>query len=141
MNKSGLILNDMLASLRRLAKVSKAKLGGVACFVVKNGSIVSSGINHNPTGAPMEELVDGELASRPEIIHAEIASLKAAHENNIDISGATLLVTMSPCLSCAKEIKKTGVKEVCYLYDWWDKAALDILKTAGVKVKKLKEER
>lgn len=132
---------DFLAPLRRLAKASKAELGGVACFIVKNGAIVSSGINHNPTGGPMEELVDGKLVSRPEILHAEVASLKAAEANGIDLSGATMLLNMSPCIACARAVAATDIRSVYYLHDWWDKAALDILHKNGIEAKKLKEER
>lgn len=131
---------DLLAPLKKLAKVSKAELGGVACFIVKNGAVVSSGINYNPTGEPMEDVVDGKLVSRPEVIHAEVAALQAAALNDIDLHDATLLLNMSPCIKCAREIIKTDIREVQYLYEWWDKAALEILHEGGVATKKLKEE-
>lgn len=134
-------IQDLLAPLRRLAKVSQAKLGGVGCFIVKNGAIVSSGINYNPTGEPMEQIVDGKLVSRPEVIHAEVAAIRAAEANAVDLSGTTILLNMSPCIKCAREITQSGISELCYLYEWWDKAALDILREGGIKVKKLKEER
>lgn len=132
---------DLLAPLRRLAKASKAELGGVSCFIVKNGAIISSGINHNPTGEPMEELVNGKLVSRPEVVHAEVAALRAAERNTVDLQGATLLLNMSPCIKCAAEIAKTPIKEVYYLHEWWDKAALEILQEHGVTTEKLKEKR
>ncbi|MCL2038168.1 deaminase [Candidatus Saccharibacteria bacterium] len=141
MNRSMIGIEDLIAPLKKLAKVPQAKLGGVACFFVKNGSIVSSGINHNPTGEPMEEMIDEKLVTRPEVIHAEVAAIRAANENGVDLTDATLLITMSPCIKCAREIAETGIGEICYLYDWWDKAALDILREHGMKVKKLKEAR
>lgn len=134
-------IHDLIAPLKKLAKVSQAELGGVACFFVKNGAVISSGINYNPTGEPMEQLVDGKLVSRPDIIHAEIAAIQAAAENGVDLSGATLLLNMSPCIKCAPEIVKTGIAELKYLYEWWDKAALDIVRAAGIKTEQLKEER
>jgi len=126
--------------LKKLAKVPQVRLGGVACFIIKNNSIVSSGMNHNPTGGPMEYEVDGKLMTRPEVIHAEVAAINAAAENNVDISGSALFMTMSPCINCAKAITKTPIEEVIYMYDWWDKAALQILHDAGIKTKKLKED-
>lgn len=131
---------DLLAPLKKLAKVPQAKLGGVACFVVKNGAVVSSGINYNPTGEPMEQIVDGKLVTRPEVVHAEVAAIRAAAENAVDLSGATLLITMSPCIACACEIAKTSISEVAYLYEWWDKAGLDILNENGITTKKIEEE-
>lgn len=130
---------DLISSLKKLAKVSQAQLGGVSCFFVKNGAVISSGINYNPTGKSMEYEVDGKLVSRPEVIHAEVAAIRAAVENGVNLSGATLLLTMSPCIKCASEIVKTGVSEVDYLYEWWDKAALEIVREAGIKTEQLKE--
>lgn len=130
---------DLFTLLKKLAKVSKATLGGVACFFVKNGAVISSGLNFNPTGEPMEELVEGRLVSRPEVIHAEVAAIRAAADNAVDLSGATMLLTMSPCVKCAGEIAKTGIAELQYLYEWWDKAGLNIVQEAGINVEQLKE--
>lgn len=130
----------LIKPLKKLAKVPPAKLGGVACFLIKNGAIISSGINHNPTGGPMEDVIDGKLVTRPEVVHAEIAALSAAEANAIDVTGSILLLTMSPCLRCAKIIAATNVAEVSYLYDWWDKASFDVLHAAGIRTKKLQEE-
>lgn len=129
---------DFLGPLKKLAKTSKAELGGVSCFIIKNGAIVSSGINYNPTGESMETLVNGKLVSRPEILHAEIAALQAAAKNHVDVNGATLLLNMSPCINCAREIAKTDIREVQYVYEWWDKAALDILHDGGVTTRQVK---
>lgn len=132
---------DLIAPLKKLAKASQAKLARVACFVIKNGAVVSSGINYNPTGAPMEDLVDGEWVSRPEVVHAEVAAIQAATANHIELEGTRLLLTMSPCITCAHEIVSAGIRDVSYLYEWWDKASLDILHDGGVTTQKLKEER
>lgn len=134
-------IRDLIGPLKKLAKASQSKIGGVSCFVIKNNAVISSGINYNPTGEPMEEIVDGKLVSRPEVIHAEVAALRAAVENAVDVSGATLLLNMSPCIKCAQEIVKTGLSDVKYLYEWWDRAALDILRGAGINTEQLKEER
>ncbi|PID99382.1 cytidine deaminase [Candidatus Saccharibacteria bacterium] len=133
--------NVFIAPLKKLAKASKAQLGGVACFVLKNGAIISSGLNHNPTGKPMEMLVDGKLVSRPEVVHAEVAAIQAATANGVDLADATLLLTMSPCIKCAQQIVKTDIARVHYLYEWWDKAGLDTLRAANVKVKKVRQEK
>lgn len=132
-------LKDFIAPLKRLAKVPEAKLGGVACFFIKNGSIIGSGINHNPTGGPMEDEINGKLVSRPEVIHAEITAIQTAKKNGIDLTDSMLLITMSPCINCAREIAKTGISELHYLYEWWDKASLDLLAENGIKI--VKEEK
>lgn len=134
-------IQDYISPLKRLAKIPQAQLGGVACFFIKNGAIISSGINHNPTGGPMEMMLDGKLISRPEVIHAEIDAIQKAARNSVDLSGATLIVTMSPCIKCAHEITKTGINELKYLYEWWDAAALNTLREHGIRTEKIKEER
>lgn len=134
------VYRDLVKPLKKLAKVPQARLGGVACFIIKNNAIVSSGINYNPTGGPMEDFIDGTFVTRPEVIHAEAAALAAAHDNAIDLAGSTLLITMSPCLACAKKVATSGIQEMVYLYDWWDKASLRVLKDAGITTKKWTEE-
>lgn len=131
--------NALIAPLKKYAKASEAKLGGVACFIIKDGAIISSGLNHNPTGQPMEMVVDDKLVSRPEVVHAEVAALQAAANNQVDIDGATMMLTMSPCIQCAQAIAESDIASVHYLYDWWDAAALDILREHNIDVKKIEE--
>ncbi|MDR0980099.1 MAG: cytidine deaminase [Candidatus Nomurabacteria bacterium] len=140
-------IKDFIAPLKKMAKSVPAKLGGVACFIIKNGAIISSGVNHNPTGGPMEDEIEitenGEklrkLITRPEVIHAEVATIQAAKTNQINLTDAIILLTMSPCINCAKAIAQTGVKELYYLYDWWDKAGLQLLQENDIKIVKIKE--
>lgn len=136
---SSTALLDFIRPLKRLAKTSKAKLGGVACFFIKNGAIVSSGVNYNPTGEPMEHVVDGTLISQPEVVHAEAAAIHAAIRNGVDLAGTTMLITMSPCIDCAHKIAHAKIRELVYLYDWWDKAGLAILHDAGIHTRQIKE--
>ena len=133
------IATTFIAPLKRLAKVPKAQLGGVACFFLKNNAIISSGINYNPTGGPMETEVNGKLVSHPAVIHAEIAAIASAEANQIDLTGSTLLITMSPCIKCAKVIARTGIRELVYLYEWWDKASLDLLREHDIIITKWEE--
>jgi len=127
---------DFFAPLKKLAKIPQTKLGGVACFFIKNGAIISSGINHNPSGGPMDQEVGGKIIAHPDVIHAEIAAIQAAKENGVNLTGSTLLLTMSPCLQCAEAIVETHIDQLHYLYDWWDKAALDLLRKNDIKIVK-----
>ena len=133
-------VEDLILPLKKMAKIPKAKLGGVACFFIKNGAIISSGINYNPTGKSMEEEIDGKWITRPEVVHAEIAAIESAKENGVNLADSTLILTMSPCIKCAKVIAKTGIKELYYIHEWWDKAALDLLREQGIKVSELRKE-
>ena len=48
-------------------------------------------------------------------IHAEQNALIYAVKNHTPVDGATLYVTLSPCLSCARIILTMGIKRVVYL--------------------------
>lgn len=50
----------------------------------------------------------------PTVLHAEEVAIIAANENRADLTGATLYVTRQPCLSCAKLIVESGIKQVYY---------------------------
>ncbi|MDR0955534.1 MAG: cytidine deaminase [Candidatus Nomurabacteria bacterium] len=129
----------LVRPLKRLAKTSRSKRCQVACFFIKNGAIISSGVNHNPTGQPMEDLVDGKLVSRPEVVHAEVAAIEAARQNGVNLAGSTLLLTTSPCINCARQIAELNIAQLDFLYEWWDKAALELLRSRGIKIKQIKE--
>jgi len=73
--------------------------------------------------------------------HAEQNAIcQAAYYGN-SIAGGTIYVTISPCLTCAKLIINSGIREVVYGGDY---AFLDtvkkMFKAAGVKHRKFKGE-
>ncbi len=96
----------------------------VGCVIVKNGSIISSGVT--------------SLNGRP---HAEINALKS----NKNFSGSTMYTTLEPCTHygktspCVNSISKKGIKKVCYPILDPDKRtqnkAKKILKKKKIKVK------
>lgn len=135
---------DFVKPLKRLARVAEKKygahLGAVACFFLKNGAVVSSGVNHATDGGAMEDFRDGKWVTRAEVVHAEVAAIAAARENGVDLRGAELLLTMSPCLACARELAKTGIVRLYYVNEWWDVAGLELLREAGVETIKLEED-
>ncbi len=48
-------------------------------------------------------------------IHAEQNAILYAVKNKTSVEGATLYVTLSPCLSCARIIYSMGISRVIYL--------------------------
>ena len=79
-------------------------------------------------------------------IHAEQNALLYAVKNNSSVEGATLYVTLSPCLACARIILTMGVKKVIYyksyaVYKGIDKdEGVDFLLQFGVEVEAYKGE-
>ena len=68
------------------------------------------------------------------MIHAEINALLKCDYNN---RGEKIMyVTLSPCKMCAKAMINGGVKEVVYDEEYRDVSGLDLLKSAGVTVRR-----
>jgi len=85
----------------------------VGALVVKNKMIISDGYNGTPSG--FENICEDENnVSKPYVLHAEANAITklARSENNSD--GATLYITASPCIECAKLIIQAGIKRVVY---------------------------
>ena len=96
----------------------------VAAVVVKDRRIISTGYNGTPRG--VKNCMDGGCArcasNAPsgsglgECIcsHAEENAITRAAYHGISTKGATIYVTLSPCLTCSKMIINAGIREVVY---------------------------
>jgi len=113
------IYMDLAKNLSRKSHCVKAKVGAV---ISKDTRIVSLGYNGPPAGThncDQEWPVDGCARDRKGgcslALHAEANAILYASKNQITMEGATLYVTLSPCIACAKIIFTTGIKKVIYL--------------------------
>jgi dCMP deaminase len=78
-----------------------------------------------------------ELKTKPEVLHAEtnaIAKLAKSTESGL---GATLFVTHSPCLDCAKLVYQSGINSVYYRNAYRSDDGINFLTKAGVTVNKI----
>jgi dCMP deaminase len=128
------------------AELSTARRLKVGAIVVKDDRIISIGYNGMPSGwdnnceyehYSLGNPNDFELKTRPEVLHAEtnaIAKLARSSESGL---GATLFVTHSPCLDCAKIIYQSGIKHVYYATDYRDDSGIAFLRNSGIQVDKL----
>jgi dCMP deaminase len=74
------------------------------------------------------------LKTRPEVLHAESNAIaKLAKSTNSGL-GATLFVTHSPCIQCAKLIYQSGISNVYYNKNYKDDSGIKFLKNSGVTV-------
>jgi dCMP deaminase len=94
----------------------------VGSVIAKDTRIVSLGYNGPPSGThncDEEWPVDGCARDRKGgcslALHAEANAILYAAKNQITLEGATLYVTLSPCLPCARIIYTTGIKKVIFL--------------------------
>jgi len=118
-------------------KASQAKkTAKVGAAIIADGKVISMA-NANVVEGPMEYEKDGVWVSPPTVSHAEERCIAQAARDGVSLNGATMIVTLSPCMVCSRLIVNSGIKELHYIDDWWDKNALDFLAQNGVKVVKL----
>ncbi|MFC2474504.1 MAG: dCMP deaminase family protein [Prevotella sp.] len=115
------------------AENSYCKRRQVGALVVKDKMIISDGFNGTPSG--FENVCeDKNNVTRPYVLHAEanaITKLARSHNNS---DGATLYVTASPCIECAKLIIQSGIKRVVYGEKYRLDDGIQLLLRAGVNV-------
>ena len=92
----------------------------VGALIVKDKMIISDGYNGTPSG--FENVCEDENAIT-----------KIARSNNSS-DGATMYVTASPCIECAKLIIQAGIKRVVYSEHYRLEDGIELLKRAGVEV-------
>lgn len=79
------------------------------------------------------------LKTRPEVLHAERNSLDKLAKGHESGENASIFITHSPCLECAKSIYGSGITEVFYHNDYRSDDGINFLKQCGIKVEKLED--
>lgn len=123
----------------QFASLSYAQRLKVGCIIVKDGRIISFGYNGMPSGWENKcEYSDGEsLVTRQEVLHAETNAISKLARSTESGEGATMFVTHSPCIHCAKIIYQSGIKALFYGEDYRDSSGVDFLKQSEIKVTKI----
>lgn len=119
---------------RKASQAEKTAKVGAAIIV---GDKIISMPNASLTDGPMELEQDGKWTSPPTVSHAEERCISQAASDGVPLRGSTMIVTLSPCMACARLIANSGIAAVHYIDDWWDQNALDFLRDRGIKVVKL----
>ena len=103
----------------------------VGALIVKDKMIISDGYNGTPSGFEnVCELEDG--TTKPYVLHAEANAITKVAKSSNNSLGATLYVTASPCLECAKLIIQSGIKRVVYSEMCRLDDGLRLLERAGI---------
>lgn len=121
------------------AENSYCKRRQVGALLVKDKTIISDGYNGTPSGFP-NVCEDDNDTTFPYVLHAEANAIAKVAQSNNSSDGATLYVTASPCIECAKLIIQAGIKRVVYSEKYRLTDGIDLLKRAGVKVEFLNEQ-
>ena len=137
------MLQAHLDVAQRYSELSHGRRLKVGAVVVKDDRIISIGYNGTPPGWDNnceDELPDGSLKTKPEVLHAEenaIGKLARSHESG---NGAAMFITHAPCAQCAKLILVSGIKSVFYRDTYRDDSGVQFLIKGGIDVQQLKEE-
>lgn len=96
----------------------------VGAVIVKNKQILATGYNGPPSGSvhciaqgycyPGLSSCDASKTMPSRAVHAEANAIAQAAKHGISTEGASIYVTLEPCLSCLKLLISAGVREVFY---------------------------
>lgn len=121
----------------------------VAAVIVKDKRVIATGYNGTPRGVKNcneggcprcnSFAASGTKLEECLCSHGEENAITQSAYHGVNIGGATIYTTFSPCLLCTKMIINSGLKEVVYNVNYpLGGVALRLLREAGVRVRKLK---
>lgn len=110
----------------------------VGALLVKDKMIISDGYNGTPSG--FENVCeDDNNVTKPYVLHAEANAITKVARSSNSSEGATLYVTASPCIECAKLIIQSGITRVVYGEKYRIMDGVELLKKAGIEVEFIEE--
>jgi len=134
MTKKQLLLDNRYM---RMAKIwgenSYCERRKVGALLVKNQMIISDGYNGTPSGFE-NKCEDDNNVSKPYVLHAEANAITKVARSNNSSNNATLYVTASPCIECAKLIIQSGIKRVVYGEKYRIMDGVELLERAGIEI-------
>ena len=123
---------------KRVSKMSFAKRAQVGAILVKDDNIISMGWNGTPSGFSndceinVDEHDPSSLLTKEEVLHAESNCISKVAKSNQSSLGATMYITISPCMDCSKLIVQSGISRVVYENFYRDQKSLDFLSKCGI---------
>src|SRR3989338_8065638 len=122
----------------------RREIGAVA---VKDKRILATGYNGSPSGLAhcldigcLREKLGIPSGQRQELcraLHAEQNVIIQACIHKVDLKNATIYVTNQPCVICSKMLISIGIKEIVFSEGYPDELAVQMLKEAKVKMRKI----
>ncbi len=134
MEEKQLTLDRRYLRMARIwAENSYCKRRQVGALIVKDKSIISDGYNGTPSG--FENVCeDDQGVTKKYVLHAEANAITKVAASTNNCCGATVYVTASPCIECAKLIIQAGIKRVVYSEEYHLRDGVELLQHAGVEV-------
>lgn len=131
--------NLYMSIAENVADMSHATRLHVGSVIVKDDNIIGYGWNGMPTGWEniCEHMVNGELKTRPEVLHAESNAIaKLARSTNSGV-GASIYITHAPCIECSKLIHQAGINSVYYRNQYRNDDGVKFLEKCGIGIERV----
>ena len=132
--KKQLLLDSRYLRMTQIwAENSYCRRRQVGALLVKDKMIISDGYNGTPTG--FENVCEDESGlSKPYVLHAEANAITKLARSSNNSDGATIYITASPCIECAKLIIQAGIKRVVYGEKYRLTDGIELLERAGIEL-------
>ena len=137
--KQYLLDQRYLAMARIWSQNSYCNRRQVGAIIVKNKMIISDGYNGTPSGFE-NECEDCHNKTKPYVLHAEANAITKVARSHNSSDGATLYVTASPCIECAKLIIQAGIRRVVFSEKYHQEDGIQLLRRANIDVVHIDEE-
>ena len=132
-NKQFLLDQRYLKMASVWAQNSYCKRRQVGALLVKDKMIISDGYNGTPSGFE-NNCEDENNKIFPYVLHAEANAITKVAKSNNSSDGATLYVTSSPCMECAKLIIQAGIVRVVFSEPYHMNDGIELLERAKIEV-------
>jgi len=116
----------------------------VGAVLVKGKNILATGYNGTPSGIShceqtgcLRQQLNVPSGERHELcrgLHAEQNAIIQAAKHGVNITGATLYCTNSPCIICTKMLINAGICRIIYQEGYPDTLSLEMLDESGIEV-------
>jgi len=120
---------------KHTAELSYARRNKVGCILVKDNHIICNSFNGTPPGFDNnceDELPDGSLVTKDDVVHAEMNAIYFCAKHGIKISDTKMYLTLSPCKNCALAILQSGITAVYYLDQYRCTDGIYLLRNHGI---------
>lgn len=133
------MLQPYMETAHAFAKLSYAVRKKVGAIAITPQDVVVYSWNGRVAGGDNVCEIYGQDVTRPDVLHAEANIVSKAAREGISLKGSTIVVTLSPCLSCAMQMYQAGVKRVVYDEEYRDLTGVDFLKGLHIQVDKYED--
>lgn len=132
------MIKPYMESAKAFAKLSYARRKQVGGIAITPQDVMIYSWNGRPVGD--DNICEDENGNTlEEVLHCESNIVAKAAREGISLKGSTVVITLSPCVQCSKQLYQAGVERVIYDEEYRDLSGVKFLKEHGVYVEKYED--